>query len=89
MDDVRQLQYVGARGTVISHDDEGKQWRLNYKGITGYSKSSKVSYILGKHNWTIENDTYECNNGKPYKTQLKLTSCKGTQFTCNTTAGNA
>ena len=68
MDDVRQLQYVGAKGTVISHDEEGKQWNLNYMGITGYSKSSKLSYILGKHNWTIENDSNECNNGKPYNT---------------------
>ena len=83
MDDVRDLQYVGAEGAVISYDEEGKQWSLNYMGITGYSKSSKLSYILGKHNWTIENDTNECNNGKPYNTQLKLTSCRETQFTCN------
>ena len=83
MDDVRQLQYVGAEGTIISYDDESKQWSLNFKGTTGYSKSSKLSYILGKHNWTIENDAYECNNGKPHDTQLKLTSCRETQFTCN------
>ena len=42
------------------------------------------SYLLGKHNWTISNDDYECNEGKPYTTMLKLTGCNPEgEFTCN------
>ena len=81
--DVRDLHYVGEQGTEISYDEEQKQWSLTKQKVAGHSISSKRSYVLGKHNWTIENDTYECNNGKPYSVQLKLTSCSDGQFTCN------
>ena len=52
--------------------------------VTAVSQASKLSYVLGKHKWTISNDDYECNEGKPYTTMLKLTGCKEeSEFTCN------
>ena len=80
-----QIQYVSSKGSVISYDDENRLWRLNKTGfeITGSSISSKVSYILGKHDWTIENDTSICGLGQPYTKQLKLSFCREDQFTCN------
>ena len=39
---------------------------------------------MGKHNWTIENDTHSCSKGKPYTAELKLTGCsEKEQFTCD------
>ena len=80
-----QIQYMSSKGSVISYDDEKRLWSLNKTGfdITGSSISSKVSYILGKHNWTMENDSSVCGLGKPYTKQLKLTFCKEGEFTCN------
>ena len=40
-------------------------------------------YLLGKHEWTISNDAFECSEGKPYTTLLKLTGCKEDEFTCD------
>lgn len=49
----------------------------------GKSVSSFASYALGKHNWKIMNDTFECSNGKSYEVQLKLSGCEEDEFTCN------
>ena len=80
-----QLRYVSSMGSVISYTENKKVWILNKTGsdITGYSTSSKVSFSLGKHIWTIENDTYTCGQGKPYARQLKLTNCVDGEFTCS------
>ena len=82
---VGQIQYVSSQGSFISYDKEKRVWSFNKTGFdtTGLSTSSKVSFLLGKHNWTIENDSYVCGLGKPYTKQLKLTSCSEEQFTCS------
>ena len=50
--------------------------------VTAVSNASRLSYVLGKHNWTISNDVYEC--GMNYTTELKLTGCNPEgQFTCD------
>ena len=80
-----QIEYVSSKGSVVSYDEERQLWNVNKTGsdITRSSISSKVSYILGKTNWTIENDTAVCGLGKSYTKQLKLTYCREGQFTCN------
>ena len=77
---------LGYFTTRIEYNDTSRQWMLSDAryDVTALSKASKLSYVLGKHNWTISNDNYECNEGKPYKTMLKLTGCqKEGEFTCN------
>ena len=61
------------------------QWILTdaKSEVTAISRANKLSYLLGKHKWTISNDDYECSEGKPYTTMLKLTGCKEDEFTCN------
>ena len=83
--DAGQIEYVSIKGSIISYNEERRLWSFSKTGldITGHSTTSKTSYVLGKHNWTIENDNYECNLGKPYSKQLKLTFCREGQFTCN------
>ena len=62
---VGQIEYVSSKGSVVSYDGERQLWNVNKTGsdITRSSISSKVSYILGKTNWTIENNTSVCGLG--------------------------
>ena len=55
----------------------------NSYNVSGRAKASQVSFVLGKNTWTIEGDNINCNDGKPYVRDLKLTGCKGAEFTCN------
>ena len=41
------------------------------------------SFMLGKRNWSIIGDSDECNSGKAYTTELKLTGCAEGNFTCD------
>ena len=42
-----------------------------------------MSYLLGKHNWTIQSDV-DCGKGTDYDDEpLKLTGCAEDEFTCN------
>ena len=48
------------------------------------SRATKVSYVLGKHKWTVTGDVYECHEGQPYTTLLKLSGCNPEgEFTCD------
>merc|ERR1712212_1360321 len=70
--------------TRIEYNDTSSQWILTNANsdVRAVSRATKVSYVLGKHEWTISND--ECGKGKPYSTMLKLTGCKEEgEFTCN------
>ena len=35
-------------------------------------KASKLSYVLGKHEWEVTGDVFECNNGMSYTTDIKV-----------------
>ena len=77
---------AGALFTKIEFNDTSSQWVLtsSMSDVTAVSPVPKLSYALGKHKWTISNDVYECNEGKPYMTMLKLTGCREEgEFTCN------
>ena len=82
--DITKFLYRGSYDTVIEHNEEEEQWkmRVSYTNTTGSSESSLQSYLLGKHNWTIEMDKGG-NKGKPYSRELKLTISKGGEFTCD------
>ena len=86
--DIRQLEYIGQSGTIIHFKQNQKEWVLqvldNFEVKTqGTSASPLVSFALGKHQWEIENDTFECGTGGSYKADLKLTGCKEDEFTCD------
>ena len=85
-DNPGNMLIVGLATTRIEYNDSDSVWMLTDVSapITAVSKASKVSYVLGKHTWTITNDDYACNEGKPYTTMLKLTGCDpDSEFTCD------
>ena len=77
---------LGGKTTRIEYNDTNSQWLLTsakYE-VSAVSRATKLSYVLGKHEWKISNDDYECGKGKPYTTLLKLTGCKEEgEFTCD------
>ena len=76
---------VGQYTTRIGYNDKTGQWVLNdtKSEVTASSRATKLSYLLGKHEWTISNDDHKCGEGKPYTTILKLTGCAEDEFTCD------
>ena len=52
--------------------------------VRAETRATKVSYVLGKHQWTVMNDVFSCSKGQPYTTLLKMSGCNQTgEFTCN------
>ena len=82
-EDPDNMLILGHYTTQIMYNKTGKHWKLTdaKSNVTAISQSSRVSYLLGKHNWTVSDD--ECNKGEPYDAVLKLTGCKEEEFTCN------
>ena len=78
---------LGQYWTRIEYNNTSSQWVLMSAkyDVTAVSRATKLSYLLGKHKWTISNDVYECNEGKPYTTMLKLTAVSYTHLTLPTT----
>ena len=76
---------MGDFNTRIQYNSSLSQWVLSLIGrnVTARSRASPNSYLLGKHNWTISGDDWECFEGKEYSLEMKLTGCNKTQFTCD------
>ena len=76
----------GDSSTQIRYNDSSEKWVLTdaRTDLRAETSASKMSYVLGKHEWTVTNDVYSCNKGQPYTTMLKLSGCDPTgEFTCN------
>merc|ERR1711894_529502 len=63
-------------------------WKLKVNGLlqntTAITESSLESFVLGTHQWTIEEDNTQCSKkGEPYTRTLKLTGCREGEFTCS------
>ena len=80
---VSDVFFVGLVTTQIRYNDSSEQWVMTdaMSNTTAVTKASKISYILGKHNWTVNNDVTSCNGGS-YTTLLKMSNCL-IGFTCN------
>ena len=84
---------VGQVSTQIRYNDSSEMWVMTdaVSSVRAQSRASKVSYLLGKHKWTVTGDVFACNEGQPYTTLLKLSGCndetlKGEvegKFTCD------
>ena len=68
------------------------QWIISRPSydVEARADASHDSYALGKHNWTIWADAFECLKSlrdaeykKEYTIEMKLTGCKADEFTCD------
>ena len=66
---------MGLYSAKIEFNDASSQWVLTDAryNVTAMSRATKLSYLLGKHYWTISYVKLECSGGKPQTIYLKLT----------------
>ena len=85
----KDISFTGGMSSHIEYDSTKKQWVLTEinSGVRAVSLAKKSSYVLGKHNWTIHNDSQLCQAEKGhiedevYRTELKLSGCnQGFEF---------
>ena len=77
---------LGGKTARIEYNDTSSQWIMTdaWYGVRAVSRAPKLSYLLGKHKWTISNDYFDCNEAQQYTTVLKLTGCNPEgDFTCD------
>ena len=77
---------VGSLSTQIRYNESSKRWVITdaVSKVRAESRASKVSYVLGKHNYTVTGDVFECHEGQPYTTILKMSGCnRDGEFTCD------
>ena len=80
------VHLIGLMTSIIEYDKHEIIWKM-----MEYSKNSSAttaapyaSYVLGKHEWLVENDNVECSSkGESYRMILKMTGCKNDEFTCS------
>ena len=79
------LFLLGRVSTQIRYNNSSKQWILTdaVASVRAESNATKMSYVLGKHQWKVTNDVFKCYEGKPYTVYLKLSGCSQGEFTCN------
>ena len=79
------ITYKGLTGTDIKFSSLGSyKWTLvvNLKETEAYAMANEKSYILGKQEWNIIADSFDCENGEQHKRILKMSGCNDGQFTC-------
>ena len=54
-----------------------------YPELRATSRAPLVSLLLGRHLWTIENDSVRCSPNQSYTVELILTGCYDSEFNCN------
>ena len=76
---------VGQTSAKIQYDSSFAIWELRDSrfNVTARSRASQNSFALGKHNWIISGDSYQCFEGKDYSSMMKFTGCNEAQFTCD------
>ena len=82
------ITYMGLYDTNINffqNQSQKSQWMLtgNMKNAEAFTFSKESSYVLGKHSWTILNDSIECEQEGLNTQQLKMSGCIEGEFTCN------
>ena len=83
-DDIRKMTFHGLEQTSITYDSVKEIWILSMSdtNISLTSSASHSSFILGKHNWTVKGSK-DYKQGDQFVTELKMTSCRRGDFTCN------
>ena len=61
--DFKNIFLMGDTTSRIQYNDNSSEWIITdaMSNLIAKSNASKVSYVLGKHSWTIINDKSPCN----------------------------
>ena len=82
--DIERLALVGLHNW-IEFDQKTMQWLLTdtESNVTAVSRAAHISFLLGRHNWTVRGDKGCSEEGREYTTELKMSGCQEGSFTCN------
>ena len=72
--------------TFFRYDEDLSLWKATHQDHNDFlatSTATKSSLLLGRHEWTVYNDSKSCSLETSYTTVLKLTGCSEEQFTCD------
>ena len=78
--------FMGLTGTKISFLENMFIWQISLilEKTRAVTSARESTFVLGRQPWSIEGDSAECSEGKPYHTQLKLSGCNTNgEFTCD------
>ena len=76
---------LGLHTTTIEYDTVNMNWKLveHAQNITATTNAPLASYVLGSHEWMVENDKRECNNRvESSKKVMKMDGCKENAYVC-------
>ena len=77
------ITFYGTIEANLAFRDNQWSLRMGHYNTTAHTNAPVSSFMLGKHVWTIANDSEKCNKGESYTAVLKLTGCKVGEFTCD------
>ena len=84
--DPGNMMLVGQYHSKIEYNETSSLWTLTDAeyNLTATCQATKITYALGKCNWTILNDNDGCRDEKVQTTVLKLSGCNPeNEFTCD------
>ena len=76
---------MGLDTTTIEYDTENMVWKLieHSQNVTATTNAPLASYVLGSHEWLIQNDKRECNNRvEGSKKVKKMDGCQDNSYVC-------
>ena len=68
------------------YDEAERLWKAEnqqHPSFLATSEATRTSLLIGKHKWTIHNDSKACSLSATYTSELKLTGCSSEEFTCH------
>ena len=79
--------FLGLTGTEIRFVTTSTipSWKLsvNQMNTTSSTPAEESSFILGRYTWSVSFDSAQCFGGGSYSTDLKMSGCRGGEFTCS------
>ena len=84
--DPGNMMLVGQHHSKIEYNETSSLWTLTDTRYNLFATcpATKITYALGKCNWTILNGNYGCSDKKGQTTMLKLSGCNPEkEFTCD------
>ena len=76
---------LGLHTTTIEYDTEKLLWKLveRSQNVIAKTDAPLASYVLGSHEWIIENDNKECNKKvNSYNKVLEMSECQDDKYSC-------
>ena len=84
--DPRDIVMTGKKNAQIKYNSTQSKWTIedSYTNVKAMTRARHNTFALGKHNWTISGDKYDCSKGQSnYTIEMKLTGCEEGEFTCD------